>query len=394
MTNIKPNELLCYVTHQFLKDSIDNIKKAVLSSFDGEEITLAKNTLFKDHKDVLGKSVPRKDSSKRSQSVADLDDIIDALSKLDSNKNMPKYSAIEISKLPGYSVPSIQANGELIEMVHLMADKMKSMESTLLNVESLISNHLPQCNDKINSIFNHVRPTYADATVNAQCSPSRITSSSAERPIPPTSSRPDERATSISTTRPPSTESSSSPAISSDNVVVPAADAIQAIHSTFGARPKLLPHGDTGPKNVKAVNVQTRNIISSGIDSEVGDGFQFQKQETRRLRRREILVGRKQSSEESRLRGGPMPRRDYYISRLHADTQVKDMHDHLSSKGIIPIEIIDLTKEGHSLRSFKISINISDNNTFLDGDFWPFGVMIKRYFPPRSASGEGVSLSN
>lgn len=361
MAEIKSNELLCYLTQQFTKDSADDIKNAILSSFDGEEITIAKNTLFKDYKDILGKSVPRKDSSKRTQAMADLDDIFDALSKMDSNKKLPIYSATIISKLPGYAAPSVKANGELFELVNLMADRIKAMEGTLINVQKLILNHLPQCGDKVNAIFNHVMPTYADTTAKSKS------------------------ATTVKFSSPPTGTSklAKEPLASKDDVSTPSADTLVLKGPEMGA--------NSSPSNVIAEVVDRCETITHVSNNT--DGFQLQKQEARRLRRREILIGKKQSDNNSKLRGGPMPRRDYYVSRLHVETKVDDIQDHLSGKGITPIEVTDLTKEGHQLRSFKVSINICDNHSFLDGEIWPFGVMVRRYFPPRSASNNGVSLS-
>lgn len=370
MAVIKSNELLCFMTHQYVKDSADNIKKAVLSTFVGEEILLAKNTLYNDHKDILGKSFPRKDSSKRSQAVADLDDIFEALAKLDSNKKLPKYSAIDICKLPGYSVPSVQANGELIDMVHLMANKLKSMETMLQNVYTLVQSHLPQCTDILEEVSRYKKPTYADTVGNTklQSSPERQSLISSPTRgegvhVHPNGSSGDPLPNATSTT----SEEAISPRAIAD--VIP------------DSRPKVPAKRDLS----SVASTYKKDDVNKG-------GFQLQRQEAKKLRRREILFGRHRTC--SKLRGGPMPRRDYYISRLHADTTIPDMHEHLSDKGIKPLEVLDLTKEGHSLRSFKVSINLSDNDSFLDDNMWPFGVMVKRYFPPKSVIVVSDAVSN
>lgn len=106
MAGQKVNELLCFITHQYTRDPVDTLKETVLSFYDGDEVLNAKNMLFKDFKDILGKPVPRKDSAKRSQCVADCSDIFDALEKLDYSKQLPKYSAVEFTRLPGFKAPS------------------------------------------------------------------------------------------------------------------------------------------------------------------------------------------------------------------------------------------------------------------------------------------------
>ena len=80
------NEMLFYISHFVNCGSAtpDNIRRIVLSSFDEEEISIAKKVLWKNVKEgVLKKYVGRNDTKGRTSKEANVADVMQAFSDMD-----------------------------------------------------------------------------------------------------------------------------------------------------------------------------------------------------------------------------------------------------------------------------------------------------------------------
>lgn len=93
-----------------------------------------------------------------------------------------------------------------------------------------------------------------------------------------------------------------------------------------------------------------RRLDSSKSSKPTGsdDDFHLSKYETKKLKRKETLIGMRQATQNSKIRAGPPPRRNFYVSRLIQETSESDMFDHLMDRGIRPVEIKDLTRDGNT----------------------------------------------
>lgn len=93
------NELLTYVNHYINKSNIENIKRITISFYEKNEIIEAKRKIW-EIEPSLGEFPERKTSEKRTSAEAHLDDIVDALVKLDNEQRIPIFVAKNVERLP------------------------------------------------------------------------------------------------------------------------------------------------------------------------------------------------------------------------------------------------------------------------------------------------------
>ena len=94
------NELLTYAIHYIHSSIIDNIKKCINQFYSEDDILEAKKVLWSISNDVLGAMQERKSTKARNASIANINDIFDALMKLDSLDKLPNAVAKNIDKVP------------------------------------------------------------------------------------------------------------------------------------------------------------------------------------------------------------------------------------------------------------------------------------------------------
>ena len=95
------NELLAYICHFIHNSNADNLKKIITNFYSNDEIINAKRQLW----DVggptaLGNFPDRKSTSKRDVSAAHMNDIYDAIIKLDNANNVPIFVARNFDRIP------------------------------------------------------------------------------------------------------------------------------------------------------------------------------------------------------------------------------------------------------------------------------------------------------
>ena len=86
--------LLAYIAFSMNSGTMDAIKRAVLSHFSASQISEAKDVLWSKNigcNDLLGTRTKRKGSSVRSETEANVQDILDALKVLDRHEKMPMF---------------------------------------------------------------------------------------------------------------------------------------------------------------------------------------------------------------------------------------------------------------------------------------------------------------
>ena len=123
------NELLSYCCYYIHNSAVDNIKKMVNLFYSEEDVIDAKKMLWSISNDDLGAFQDRKTTNKRSSSLAHINDIFDALMKLDSIDKLPLFVAKNISKLPDRQPEEINLLS-IIERLSNFETKIKSHEKS------------------------------------------------------------------------------------------------------------------------------------------------------------------------------------------------------------------------------------------------------------------------
>lgn len=126
------NELLWYMCTVLQSSTKDKTKDAILSFYEVGEIAEAKNRLYDDFKETVGKPPSRRGSSRRSEEEADLNDIFEALDKLDKANISPEYYAKNGIRVP-LILPEISGEHQTCAM------NMKAIERRVAQLEMTIS---------------------------------------------------------------------------------------------------------------------------------------------------------------------------------------------------------------------------------------------------------------
>ena len=95
------NELLTYSCHFMNNSTIENIKKGIEFFYSEEEVINAKKILWEiSSSDLDSTCTIRKSTNKRTGTAANIDDIFEALVKLDSLSKLPNFVAKDLSRIP------------------------------------------------------------------------------------------------------------------------------------------------------------------------------------------------------------------------------------------------------------------------------------------------------
>ena len=94
------NELLTYASFYIHNSSITNIKKIIDGFYDNEDIITAKKLLWEVAGSKLSSYSERKTTENRTSAEANINDIFEALQKLDSIESLPIFVAKDVEKIP------------------------------------------------------------------------------------------------------------------------------------------------------------------------------------------------------------------------------------------------------------------------------------------------------
>ena len=93
-------------------------------------------------------------------------------------------------------------------------------------------------------------------------------------------------------------------------------------------------------------------------------------------RRRSGFMGK---SSTGVLRAGPLPVRDFFVSRIQKEEGVEEVRAHMSGHNIMARDIVAKNNPDSKFNSFKVSVNVVDAEKFNNPDVWPVGVCVRRW---------------
>ena len=105
--------------------------------------------------------------------------------------------------------------------------------------------------------------------------------------------------------------------------------------------------------------------------------------ETRRFRqqrqRRDRTVFGRGTTAVAGLRGAPRPPRYVWLGRVISGNEA-DIQTHMKDRGINIKGIAKVSHQDAKYHSFKINIDVNDETKVLDSEFWPSGMICKRWW--------------
>ena len=118
------------------------------------------------------------------------------------------------------------------------------------------------------------------------------------------------------------------------------------------------------------------------------EGCVFQKHERRRqerARQRTIVTG---TSNSARLKGGPPPVREFFVYSVQKCAEENDIEDYLTENNIDFISVIKVSNPDVKFSSFRVSVPIAMVKKVMDGNMWPEGISVRKFYPPKK-DGDG-----
>ena len=341
------NEVLSYCAYYMHSSTRDAIKRVVLDFYNPEEISYAKRTLWDSlGSEFLGNTKSRQDSHIRFAHECEIDDILNALAKIDADQSDSEghvhFVAYDLGRLPRVAPEELDVSSLALRLIDL-EHKYKSLESKVAknsdNVALAMDINL-QTTGYANAARRHVPNTTPGQVI------SRPTQKPPHPPRPPPVAQDDTNVNTALNAEPTSSDASGSAAISaSRNSPSPAASG-----------------------------------SSSSSDS---GGFQLQREERRRLAKRTSRQPVYGSSESvSALRAGKR-HRDLFVFNLDADTTGEGLKKFLLDSEITAEEVECQSKDNSFNKSFRLKVDSVDADKLLKPEFWPARVGIRPFFRKR-----------
>ncbi len=86
------------------------------------------------------------------------------------------------------------------------------------------------------------------------------------------------------------------------------------------------------------------------------------------------------------VRGAPEPSRDIFVFRVEKETSMDAVSAYLTNNHVVVREIEQRSRDESLFNSFHVRIKVSDLDKVLNANFWPTGVNVRRYWPPKRQS--------
>ena len=407
------SELLTYVVHYYQRNSAEKIKNTVLAFYTAEEIVTAKTVIWHAYENCLPPERRRVTTDKRSANEANLTDIIGAVSDLDAKGKVlsGRFCAMKLDRLPKYAPEetNVMAMMDRMRVVELQLNEVQDLSTR--NRECIVKNarHICEVGSR-NSGAD--KPSYSAVVSNSPVS-QRV-----KKAVAVGGGTAGNGYTSVKKVIGGGT------AVYGYTGVKNAVGGGTAVYGYTGVKNAVgggsgiadneqsvntgvrnavgggsgisgnAQNDNTGVKNAGAVAVDKadtvqnvykgrplgrRDIVSVNT-TDTDNGFLYQPREVRRMRKQQshsAVVGTREAN--GRFRGAQAPSRDIFVYRVENDALESEIECHVKDNGIVPRSVETVSHADAMYKSFKLTVSVNDMGKVLDADFWPEGIMVRRY---------------
>ena len=405
------NELLLYAKHYIHSSSTNNVKKMIQHFYDDNEIIEAKKKLWGEKKDVLGEYPDRKSTINRSASIPNVNDIFDALKRLDAANEMPKIAGVDLSRIPDRQPEELNLL-TMIDRVARIEHSIARYEETLssLAIDMLELKERPptfsevaRSTDTDNLRIDERAPALiqqqidimqqntqqADLQQQTEAQQSNIRRPNGERheaehhdlqrhdnqqwrsSIQQRRSAIQQRRSAIQqhpVIPEPARDSGGRP-----NYTRPNPTHGRGRRGVYGgrdfSRARGRPPARGNPPQRRAGPGSRPPPVAAAASDDEG----WTKVDSSRRRGRRRVVGCGDVSDEG-LEGAPPPLRQVWVSRV-ASGDEQTIKQFLERKNVVVNDIGRVSHVDAKYKSYKISVNVNDLDTVLEGSFWPRGLL-------------------
>ena len=415
------SELLTYVVHYYQRNSAEKIKNTVLAFYTAEEIVTAKTVIWHAYENCLPPERRRVTTDKRSANEANLTDIIGAVSDLDAKGKVlsGRFCAMKLDRLPKYAPEetNVMAMMDRMRVVELQLNEVQDLSTR--NRECIVKNarHICEVGSR-NSGAD--KPSYSAVVSNSPVS-QRVKKAVAVG-VGTASKEGDQRYTQRSYTSVKKVIGGGTAvygytgvknavgggtsvygytgvknAVGGGSGIADNEQSDTGVRNAVGGGSGIAGNAqndNTGVKNAGAVAVDKadtvqnvykgrplgrRDIVSVNT-TDTDNGFLYQPREVRRMRKQQshsAVVGTREAN--GRFRGAQAPSRDIFVYRVENDALESEIECHVKDNGIVPRSVETVSHADAMYKSFKLTVSVNDMGKVLDADFWPEGIMVRRY---------------
>ena len=76
----------------------------------------------------------------------------------------------------------------------------------------------------------------------------------------------------------------------------------------------------------------------------------------------------------------------FYVGNVNINATPEVMKSNIESQGVGVVEIEEINLRHNRFKSFRICIRRKDIDAIKDADFWPEGIVVQKYFFPKTKS--------
>mgnify|MGYP001557537753 CR=1 FL=1 len=105
-------------------------------------------------------------------------------------------------------------------------------------------------------------------------------------------------------------------------------------------------------------------------------------------RRKTPVIGAGPSDPKGEFLGAPVPSREIFVYRAMPTVSEATIVNYLKEKDIEPRAVKQFSRQEAKFRSFVVKLRKSDFEKVMSSEFWPTGVLVRRFFPHKSDHGQ------
>ncbi len=79
------------------------------------------------------------------------------------------------------------------------------------------------------------------------------------------------------------------------------------------------------------------------------------------------------------IHGAPPPKRDYFVSRVHSETDDEGLKTYITNKGLHDFNLTLVSNINSIFKSYRLSVSINDKSKVLCSEMWPSGICVQRW---------------
>ena len=106
-----------------------------------------------------------------------------------------------------------------------------------------------------------------------------------------------------------------------------------------------------------------------------------------------LVVGKKVSAGVLSWKGADLTH-TYYVGNVDINVTKEDMKQNIEGQGVAVVELEEIPQRHNRSKSFKLCIRRRDAEIIKDDEFWPEGIVVRRFYFSRKKDGDGTAVQS